>query len=76
MSAVLELFVGLPQPLRVPPHQISHHFPQPVREDLIAASRTPLTVDDPLARVEAIDRAIARAKTQFPNLFRPKEIAS
>lgn len=44
-------------------------FPPVVREALIAASQTPVTHANPLARVIAIDNARARARSLYPELF-------
>ena len=38
------------------------------------AAQTPITRDDPLARVKAIEKAIERIKSQYPQFFHiPKE---
>lgn len=34
------------------------------------SSRTPITADDPLARVKAIEQATRRIKLQFPRFFK------
>lgn len=47
----------------------SDHFPAHIRDALVAASQTPVTRYAPLARQVAIDKAIERARAQFPELF-------
>ena len=45
-----------------------NHFPAQVRDALVNASQTPI-YPDPLARQKAIDRALAKARAAFPELF-------
>lgn len=45
-----------------------NHFPAQVRDALVNASQTP-QYPDPLARQKAIDRALAKARASFPELF-------
>lgn len=47
----------------------ANFFPPQVRDALIAASQTPIPIADSPLRILAIDKAIARAKAQFPELF-------
>lgn len=56
-----------PDACRLP---ISNHFPPLVRDALVRAASTPIELDD-LARVKAIDHAVARARRAYPELFRP-----
>ena len=50
--------------------KVSSHFPFEIRQRLVAASETPVTVWDPMARVRKIDAAVQWAKTRYPELFR------
>jgi hypothetical protein len=50
-----------------------NHFPPFVRDALVRASQTPISTEDPLARKVAIDRAIEKSRSLYPDLFR-KEI--
>lgn len=48
-------------------------FPPMVRDALVAASQTPIhPTRAPLARIVAIDKAVAQARRQFPELFYPE----
>ncbi len=49
-------------------------LPGPAQLDLMRAAKTPITADDPLARVKAIEQAIKRIKSKYPSHFR-KEIS-
>jgi hypothetical protein len=54
---------------------VSHHFPLPIRNRLVAAAATPFDeVLDPLARVRAINEAIAWCRRNYPEFFRPCEV--
>lgn len=44
-------------------------FPPHIRDALVAASQVSVFYD-PLARQKAIDRAVAKARATFPELFR------
>lgn len=48
----------------------------PLPPDAVAllqrAAITPITADDPLARVKAIEAATQRVKLKYPNLFKEK----
>lgn len=37
------------------------------------AANTPITADDPLARVKAIEQAIQRVKREYPQMFNQEE---
>jgi len=45
-------------------------LPMDAQADLKAAAQTPITPEDPLARVKAIDHAIQRVKQRYPHLFK------
>ena len=51
------------------PTPLSCHLPYDARAALARASQTPITTTDPLARVKAIDAAMAQARARFPKLF-------
>lgn len=53
------------------PHeeQISRLLPFEAAAKLVRASQTPITSDDPLARVRAINEASDFAKTFYPRFF-------
>lgn len=53
-------------------HQL---YPVAAQAILQRAAQTPITPDDPLARVKAIDKANQQVKQLFPQYFR-KEIES
>jgi hypothetical protein len=50
--------------------KIANTFPFEVRARLLRAASTPIPPGDLLARVRAIDEAIAWARANFPGLFR------
>lgn len=52
--------------------QPCNFHPPIVRDALVAASQTPITRDQPLARIVAIDKAVAFARRQHPELFHPE----
>jgi len=45
-------------------------LPLEARLALQRAAQTPITVDDPLARVKAIEQATRRVKTTYPSFFK------
>lgn len=45
-------------------------LPLDAQRELKRASQTPITPDDPLARVKAIDHAIQQVKFRYPHLFK------
>lgn len=49
---------------------VSQHFPPDVRARLVEAARVPVTEADPMARVRAVDRAVAWARLRYPEMFR------
>ena len=49
-----------------PPHQV---LPAAAIALLQRAAKTPITADDPLARVKAIEQATKRVKQQYPSFF-------
>lgn len=48
------------------PHQV---LPAEAVAQLQRAAKTPITADDPLARVKAIEQATKRIKRDYPHLF-------
>lgn len=50
--------------------------PLPLEAKLLLqrAAETPITVDDPLARVKAVDHAIQRVKRDYPNFFSDEDM--
>lgn len=54
---------------------MSEHLPPQARWRLVRAAQTPITDDDPLARVRAVNEASTLARLQHPELFK-KEDAS
>jgi hypothetical protein len=46
------------------------HFPPFVRDALVRASQTPVTDWNPLARLVAIDKAVEKSRSLYPDLFR------
>ena len=55
-----------------PAHQV---YPAAAQAILQRAAQTPITPDDPLARVKAIDKANRQVQQLFPQYFR-KDIES
>ena len=49
-----------------PPHQV---LPAAAIALLQRATKTPITADDPLARVKAIEQATKRVRQQYPSFF-------
>lgn len=49
---------------------VSHHLPPNDREALVRAALTPIPTRDPMARIKAIDAAIAKVQARNPELFR------
>lgn len=49
-----------------PPHQV---LPAAAIALLQRAAQTPITADDPLARVKAIEQATKRVRQQYPSFF-------
>lgn len=64
----VDLGVG---PLPREPQPCNFH-PPIVRDALVAASQTPITRDQPLARIVAIDKAVAFARRHRPERFHPE----
>lgn len=56
--------------MRRPPHKVLPAFAIAL---LKRAAQTPITADDPLARVKAIEQASKRIKRDYPNLFKEHE---
>lgn len=54
----------------LPPAALSMHFPPNIRGALQRAAETEIPPDDPMARVRAVNAAIARARAMHPDLFR------
>ena len=52
---------------------ISAHLPWNASSMLMKAAKTPITKDDPMARVKAIEQAILLLKLHYPNYFRQDE---
>ena len=48
---------------------MSNHLPPAARIKLQRAAQTPITADDPLARVKAIEQANKWIKANYPHLF-------
>lgn len=48
---------------------LSQHFPPEVRDALARAAQTPVLYDGDLARVRAVDKAVAAARRKYPELF-------
>lgn len=50
--------------------KVSSHFPPEVRDQLVAAARTPVSGADPMARVRRIDSVAEWARAHYPAWFR------
>jgi hypothetical protein len=50
-----------------PPHRV---LPAAAIALLQRAAQTPITADEPLARVKAIEKATKRVKQQYPEFFK------
>ena len=53
--------------------QASKLLPHAARAELAKAAETPNTQKDPLAKLKAIDRTIARIRAQYPTYFRAED---
>lgn len=53
-----------------PEHEFNSLLPVDAQIELMRAAQTPITEDDPLARRKAVDKAIERVKSRYPNYFR------
>ena len=55
------------------PQPLSSQLPFDIRAALARAAATPVTDQDPNARVKAIDKVMERARSTHPQLFRRQE---
>lgn len=49
---------------------VCEHLPYYARDQLVRASKTPLTNGDPLARVRAIEQASETVRNHYPHFFK------
>lgn len=55
-------------------HPLNDVLPVECQLDLMRAAKTPITADDPLARVKAIEQATKRVKNKYPELFKKESL--
>lgn len=60
---------SLPKPL-----PLANVLPLDAAKLLQQVAKTPITRNDPLARVMAIERAVGRIKLSYPQYFQTKEL--